>query len=386
MSAALSTNEVMEDVSLTDNLTGGQIQEVLDTLIHQAVSPIIRTSDVFDLQVIHILGSTTRNRKRKLSSLPRDESIDTMCQFLVSDSGEEKVRLIGAMKLERGFVYNFVVRHNREAAGYIELYQDHVGQVKPDRLVDLRMAAIEASVGGARDTLYMALLNSRDCLELAYKFRNTIVMNYHRHAFKQAKAFVKNKGANFDFKDVHQNFLTAVTKAVDKYDSSKGALTSYVNWWLLNAQTSSNSTHGHEYGIAYTIPQLQKKSLAEKSNKVSRVNFGVSLDRMVGTDEDKRELSQLIAGDVSVETELLGDEELDRVRALAKHADIRGLARLYLDIEEVYSKKEFRKMVRTMRKQLGVVPTKTPDGIRFVPMGPKVKGRGRKKGSQDQTL
>ena len=366
--AAELTPDDTVDTKLTDNLTGGQIQEVLDTLIHQAVSPIIRGSDSFDMQVAYILSSTARNRKRKLSSLPREESIDAMCQFLTTTDREEKVRLIGMMRLERSFIYNYVVKFLKAVEGYVELYHLWLTakNVQDKFSHERRLEAMERSVGYTRDKLFHTIRTSHDYLELAYKFRNSIVMNYLKHAYKQAKAFTKSK-PNFDQKDVYQNFLTAITKAVDKYDSAKGALTSYINWWLLNAQTTSNNSHGHEYGIAYTIPQLQKKALAEKSPRGTHINFGISLEKMVGNAGEETELGQYIAGDCSVEQDILDGEEIDTIRALVKHADTRGIARLYLDIDEVFSKKEKRKMIRTMRRQLGLVPHKDDKGrIQFV--------------------
>lgn len=355
------------DLVLSENLTGGQIQEILDTLIHGAVSPIIRGCDAFDLQVQYILSVTARNRKRKLSSLPREEAITLMCRYLASSDREEKVRLVAAMRLERGFIYNFVVKFLAETGDYLDLY--HKWCTERDKsarnMHRRRLTALERNIGCSKGTLFQTINNSQDYLRLAYTFRNSIVMKYVRHSFKQARSFVDMKGPTFDLEDVSQNFLAAVTKAVDKYDASKGALTSYINFWVLNAQTTSNSTHGHEYGVAYSIPQLQKKALAEKSSKGKAINFSVSLDKMVGNDGEETELGQYIAGDASVEEELTREEDLDHVRFLAKAADIRGAARLYLEVDEVFSRKEKRKMLRTMSKQLGLVPRRVNGEIKF---------------------
>lgn len=350
--------------NLTDNLTGGQIQEVLDMLINQAVGPIIRCSSAFDLQIVHVLGATARNKKRKLSSLPREESIDLMCQFLSSEDADAKIQMASAMKLERSFFYNFVVRFLKEVDGYQKLYVKWLRAKSHKRKVNLsaQLAAIENNVSADRKTLWSSVCSAEDYLGLAYTFRNTIVLHYVRHAYKEAKAFVKVKGKNYDFNDVYQNFLAAVTKAVDKYDSSKGALTSYINWWLLNAKTTSNSLHGHEYGVAYSIPQLQKKAHAEKSSKAKQVNFGISLDKLVGSGEDRKELVQYIEGDWSVEEELLSNEEVVTIRALAKSVDPKGIARLYLDLDEVFSMKEKRQMVTAMQSQLGITPARDDGG------------------------
>ncbi len=343
---------------LPDNLTSGQIQDVLDTLILEAVKPIVLNTNSFDAQIVHLLGRTVKNRKRKLSALAREEVIDLMCAFLTTADKAYKVKLLSAMKLERSFITGFIVNFLKEVDGYTALYRGAIADKSAERQLHdtKRCNAIERAVGSDHDSLFGTIASARDYLTLAHTFRNKIVMNYFKHSFKHARAFVESKGRNFDVMDANQNFLAAVARAIDKFDASKGALTSYINFWLLSAQTSSNSLHGHEYGIAYTIPQNQKKALAEKSSKTGEVNFGVSLDSLVNSDGDETTLEQYLQGSQSVEKDILHDEALDEVRALAKSADIRGLARLYLDIDEVFSLKEKRQMVRTMREQLGVLP------------------------------
>lgn len=352
------------DTNLTDNnLTGGQIQEVLDFLIYEALSPLVKTSDVFDVQIVYLLGLTARNRKRKLSAMPREEFMNALCHCLITDDRDKKMHILRNSKIERGFVYGFIVEFLKETLPYVDLYQKHMFARGHEKIqLDMRMKAIEQSVGSTRHKLFSVVNTARDYLELAYEFRNSIVSNYIRHAYKQAKSFVKakaEKGVHIDFDDAFQNFQTAMTKAVDKYDSGKGALTSYINWWVLNAQSGSNTDHGHEYGIAYSIPQLQRKQMAQ--NNSTDVNFSVSLDKLVGSADDaegQTDLKDYIVGDVSPEVKLEKEQELDVIRYLAKCADTRGLARLYLDIDEVFSKKELRAMRRTTRAQLGVQPSK----------------------------
>lgn len=334
-----------------DSLTGGQIQEILDYVILEALTPIILTSDVFDIQLIYLLSLTTRNRKRKISALPREEFISLVSQALIIDDRSKKIELIAKAKIERSFLYNFVVNFLKETEGYRDLYQRYLVADRHEHAsLNLRLNAIEANVGASRDRLFPAINTCTDYLELTYEFRNSIVSNYVKFAYKQAMNFCDMKGPNYDFKDVFQNFLTAITKAVDKYDCSKGALTSYIQFWLLNAQTA-DSSHGHEYGIAYTLPQLQKKNLACNTGG-GEVNFSVSMDKLTGKDnEESGGLQDYIVGSEGVDREVELKQELDLVRYFAKCADIRGLARLYLEIDEVFSTKELVKMAQTMQKQ-----------------------------------
>lgn len=357
--APITTTKAIEDneveLDLTKNLTGGQVQEVLDFLIVEALSPIIKNSNIFDAQVCYLLSLITRNRKRKVSALERDELSAMLCNYIASTDCNRKINILTNAKIERGFFYAFVFNFLKEVEGYVETYQTFITErdsAEHDRLLG-KLISIEQSVGISRSNLLPTINMCTDFLDLTYSFRNSIISNYIRHAYKHAKAFCANKSRNFDFNDVHQNLLTAVTKAVDKYDSSKGAMTSYINFWILNAMTS-NLEHGHEYGIAYTIPHTQRKALAEGTN--TEVNFSVSLEQQITSDEDgsgNTVLSHLV-GDHGTDVTLEQKQELDMVRYLAKHADIRGIARLYMDVDEFFSEKEKRKMQETMKEQLGI--------------------------------
>ena len=151
--------------------------------------------------------------------------------------------------------------------------------------------------------------------------------------------------------------MAAITKAIDKYDSSKGALTSYINYWILNAQTYSNTNYGNEYGVAYTIPQVQKRNV--QGTKATQVNFSVSLDAITsGEGEDEEiDLKGFLVGDDGVDKKIEAAQEASILMFLIKSADPLGLARLYLDLDEYISRKEKVLMLRSMKKQLGYMPT-----------------------------
>ena len=348
----------MVDTKVVDNLTGGQIQEVLDLLIFESIAPIIRASDVFDIQLVHLLSMTARNRKRKLSALPREEFITTLCQALAVSSRDRRLEIVSEAKIERGFIYKFVVNFLKGASDYTSMYQRHLtcrDEVERMRL-DGKLRSIEVGLSCTRERLFSSLNASQDYLNLMYAFRNQIVHNYMKFAYKEARMYSAQKGSNYSFDDVYQNFLTIVTKAIDKYDASKGALTSYIKWWILNAQTTPNSDHGHEYGIAYTLPQTQKKHLAVNGGNGTQVNFSVSLNSLVGKDGEETELEYHLPGNEGVDIEIERRQELDEVRSLVKKADIRGLARLSLEIDEVFSRREYRNMVLAMKEQGIPVP------------------------------
>lgn len=339
----------------TSNLTGGQIQEVLDYLIYRGLEPIVMNSTIFDVQLVHLLSIASTNKKRKISALGREAFINRVCLALTTSDVHFKMECIAGAKLERGFVYNFLVKFLETADGYLDLYTQYLTSSKHTEraLLDRRLAAIEKSLSFSRSTLFQTLTLCRKYVELAYEFRNQIVCQYIRHAYKQAHAYCKSKGANFELHEVQQSLMAAITKALDKYDSSKGALTSYINYWILNSLTYASQSYGHEYGIAYQIPQTQKKSL--QGTKAEYVNFSVSLNSMLD-DDSEASFGDLLISEARTEDAYIANKEAEDTAYLIKHADPKGLARLYLDLAEFISPKEKQRMLRSMKRQLGQVP------------------------------
>lgn len=312
------------------NLTGDNIQTVLDNLLYRALYPIVRHTKIFDTQIQHVLARITINKKRKLVSIDRDIAIALLCNALVEEDFALKFALIEQVKIERSIIHRFIDLVMKDIEIYYQLYISNLA--KPNKIIDAKLEAFRVNFGAKSvDDLFVIRSQVNDFIAEYYKYRNSIVDHYIKFSHKVSNNFKQTKN-NFDSNDVFQNFLSAVTKAIDKYDSSKGALTSYINYWILNAKTCNSSSS--EYGIAYTIPHSKKK---EKVSNKKYVNFSTSLD----SDEI---LNIEHSDDIHQDTER--EEENKIVQYLIKTIDRHGCLRLTLDIEEYFSAKE----LDTMRK------------------------------------
>jgi hypothetical protein len=322
------------------NLTGEQIQKVMDMLLYKALEPIVLNSEIFDSQVSHVLTLVATNRKRKLSSVPREELIENLCAFLTHSDRAFKFRTIRECRVERSFVHGFIKRFLEDNKDFLPAYYKFLLDPIADNKATVdNLAYIGAGV--KRSDMYRMVTLSEGYLKKFYTFRSAVLDNYLRHSSAQAKSHMNaNQNNQLDFHDLKQSILKAIVVALDKYDSSKGALTTYINWWVLNAQTCSAD---HEYGVAYTVPQSQKRKLAE--GRSTEVNFSVSLDALTKPgEEDERNLySTLSDGHVMTDDfERLEAQQL--VQLLAKEVDREGVARLTLDIGEFFTPEEIELM------------------------------------------
>lgn len=341
-----------------NNLTGEQVQQILDLFLYDALEPIVLHSSAFDVQIVYLLGLITRNRKRKLSSIPREEAINLLARALVTDNLYDKFELVRSAKIERNFIHLFVARYLDSAKDYTDLYNQYLVTAGAERKIIAQKLKVQAQGLKTKPRmLYLICQNSTIALQVFYEYRTKVIGNYAQLASKQAKNRVQHKASNgLDFKDLRQNILRGVMVGVDKYDSNKGALTSYINWWILNAQTCSSSDH--EYGVAYTIPSSYKRRLVN-DDKADTVNFSVSLDDLLSSEaDDNSSLHNFIGDDTDIVRELSISHDNKIIQYITKCLDVKGIVRLSLDIDEFFSNKELKAMRKYMQHNMpdAVIP------------------------------
>ncbi len=338
------------------NLTSGQIETVLDTLLNDCLAEVVENTNAFDVQLAYLISLITSNKKRKpYNAESRERAISLIVKAMTSER-EDKMMFIKELKIERSFVYMFLEQFiDNYYEVYTTLYRTFVGTSDPVlRRSCARKLDVYVNLFGAqsRSTLFVCINNVKELLPHFKAYFHSVVEDFYRLCVQQAKFHTDtNKGKHFDIKDAQQNFLRNVIIAINKYDSSRGALVSYVKWWILNAQTCNSADH--EYGIAYTIPQTQRKKLA--SGEDSFVNFSVSLDQPKddsgGEGEGSIDFHSKVSDDRNLDEMVDGQRRAERLGLLIKRIDPMGIARLTLDVKEYFTDTEKAQMMRHMRKQ-----------------------------------
>jgi hypothetical protein len=332
------------------NLTGEQIQQVLDVFLYKALEPIVLYSNVFDHQVSYILSIVSSNRKRKVSSLDREVIIDLLCSYLFERDGVEKFELLRKARIQRSFIHMFISRFIQKFSDYMETYSEFL-LAKGQRRKDLResLNGIAQLAGCAnRQELYVILTLSTAYIRQFYAYRSSVCEKYLKQSSIDAKDYISTNGVTSDFHDVRQTILKAILVAIDKYDSDRGAFTSYLKCWIRNALTSK--TVEHEYGIAYTVPQAQRQKIAQHAT--GYLNYSVSLDELSDDSETTKSLHSVIGDETDHSDDISRVQETMLIRRIAKLADIRGCARLHLDIGEVFSESELNKMREQTKREI----------------------------------
>ena len=334
-------------MSADKNMTGEQIQQIMDMLLYKSLEPLVLYTSVFDAQVEYLLWLISTNRKRKLSSLERADAVGRLAAYLGVTDRHQRFEFVRAARVERFFIHRFLTSFVQANGGYVQQYKDFLRDPSKEKQVALDKYA--AQVGRCdRGNLYIAIKICKAYLDRFYSYRNSIVGHYVKIANKWAKAHLTQTSGRSSYKDLVQSIIKSVITALDKYDSRKGALTTYITFWTKNAMKSSKE---HEYGVAYTVPQSQRKKMFEGTS--TNVNFGVSLDSLYadGDDDENLALHSILAQETSMDEDIERNQSCVMVQRLAKKVDPMGVARLALDIGEHFTEAERAIMRQQMAEE-----------------------------------
>lgn len=320
------------------NLTGEQIQQIMDMLLYKALEPIILYTDEFDAQVEYLLYLITTNRKRKLTSIDRDVVLCSLASYLTEKDKAVRLSIIKSARIERFFIHAFISKFCANAQPFIAGYHEFLLNPTPDKKDKLNALA-KSLANTSRHRLYKAYNIASVYITRFYDYRATVIGHYVKNVSKLAKAHTNMSTSNTSFHDLRQSIFRNTLTALDKYDSRKGALTSYINTWAKNATTTAKE---HEYNIAYTIPQSQRKKLVDGT--ATDRNFSVSLDSLYSDNDEESLALYGILAESSMEEDIERADTVNMVQRVAKSVDPLGIARLTLDIGEYFSDAELRLM------------------------------------------
>lgn len=317
------TLDVLKSVKerLDHNYTSYQLLSVLDKLLIKSIAPIINTTDYVDRVLANVVAWAAVNPRRKVTSLPKPKFNTYVMAYLASDKPKQKIKILSRLRLERNVLF-FI------ATCFINATKSLAAERPSTSLIN-ELAVTHPN------RLYFASRDSQFWYAQASDFKGQIMEKYMRMAMVEAQMFHKqqrmdNPHLKFELDELGQNFMLAVSKAVDKCDAQQGTLTTYVQNWIKDAK--GNSSLRGEYGIAYTIPAAHRRAMAaKKDGKPHIVNISVSID--------SQDLEHLTS-DSNVEEEVERTRRICRVRLLAKRVDPTGIGRLYLGIDEIFDDQE----------------------------------------------
>lgn len=252
---------------LTENYSSPQIIKTLDNLLFNALQPLMLNSDFVDYVLVELLPHVFLNQRRKFSNVLFQELRDNLFSVVMIEDRVEKIKLLRKQNLERSVFFALLVAVEKQALLYLAETNKQLNAMakgKPVERIQLKQMQSEFFV---HKDMYQTSQSVIFWLKQAFRFKQMIVEKYTRHAIVEANKMVASTNLQIDPDDLSKDLILAIHKAIDKYDSEKGPLTSYVNTWFMEAKT--NYRNAHEYGVAYNMPTGKRKKMIDEGSAKS---------------------------------------------------------------------------------------------------------------------
>jgi len=338
---------------LSENLSSAQLADTLDDLIFAALKPIMLATDHIEQTLAEMLPFVASNGRRKFAVMAQADLVNALFSVINGTDKKEKLKLLRSVRLERTIHFSclksFELLAGRHTKAEIELiHTPHSDTTKRYKLRE-EMKAIERRLNLRQGkNLFSVQAKAHYWHNQALEFKGMIIEKYVRLAYTDSMKAQADTELQIDLDDLFKNYVLAIPKAIDKFDPQKGALTSYIRWWFMDASTPFKS-NSHEYGVNYHVPTAQrKKLLANGTSGFS--NFSVALDdNTQSSNEDEN----------GVLDRMIHDEDTKQLHNLAVRADQHRMAVLTMEIPYHLSADEKATLIATVVKaRKGTTATK----------------------------
>lgn len=305
---------------ITNNLTSYQYLTVLDELLYNAVAPIVGATRFFDVFLAQVLGWQTVNPKRKSCGVGRQELATLTTLFFLTEDPKQKMKIVRQMKLYRNILFECVYRWLEATEEYERISSvigSREGLEATSRVSELGLMRPGWSLHSTRSATVYWVGESK-------KFKESIVQKYTRLCARIAQQDYVKLGHPISLDDMLQIYVMTMSKAIDRCDADRGVLTTHIQNWLKSAKN--------------TVQSMGEKDSGGYSHK-DKVFGHVSLEDVdvAVSDDDTRDRQ----------------EEIMRIRRVAKAFDPEGVGRILLGIEEVLSDEDRRVLHSMAVRPLG---------------------------------
>lgn len=283
---------------IDDNLSSRQQFLVLDSMLLRALEPLAATTPTYLESVAEIMASAVFARRK----LDADARSACFAAFFATDR-VSAVEAIVEANVDRGYALSYLSKvldiGTRFETAHVEVARHRNGRVEAKYMSDLSQCS--ASLGN--DPLIVpALRTARYWYDATIDFRDQIVEKYYRLTVQNAYRAARKQPASIEARDVFSAGIVSACRAIERFDSRSGVLTTYLARWL---RGSSTGTGVQSIGRAYSV----------KSRKKDDSSWSVPLDNLPDIEDAGA------AADATIDVPLA----LIRAEALAQDPDVKAV-------------------------------------------------------------
>ena len=249
------------------NLTGGQIVEILNLFLYASIANIFIYSSFGKQCCATLLSLSDNNKKRKLSNISRQELADSLYNTIMA-SNKTSFDYYKAGKIERSISFKIL-------CAFLDLLKDYDEKEANNRINYYTLNQLNLSDKYAGIT-YLKALNYQ---KLYLEFKDKVMQKYYLLAYKYTmQKYTSSTTFSVDIDDLFKTLVIAISVGIDKYREDKGSLSSFIIWQFKHFLL--NPSFDYEYGMSYSINKSAKIGLTKNNDKGIN-NFAYEIDDTV---------------------------------------------------------------------------------------------------------
>lgn len=305
--------------TIPNNLTSVEYLKTLDSLLENALYPIIMSTRFLDTFLSKILAWQSTNPKRKTTSENKRDLPSYVVLFLISSNPEQKLKIYRKIGFDRGITMEVIRRWLELMSKYDALISNPEPTLDQMKLINRLLIAVGANEDGYP---YGAYLQVKFWIERTNFFKSLILEKYTRMILNTAQSDYVRFQHKIDLEDIMQVYFMAASKAIDKCDPNKGVLTTHIQHWLLSAKN-------------VVVKNYLDTNSSSTTHKPTPESHEI-IDKLLSDRDIAPEANTLME---STEDKLERTGNIDRVRQIARFFDPHGYARLTMGIGEYVTPK-----------------------------------------------
>lgn len=322
-------SRLLAEEELKENLSGRQIMAILDRLLKGALQPVLTLTNLCRRGLCDVLAQFSFDSRRRLGDLDRQSTIDSLFSAAVAGNQARHARLVLSMHLDRGIGSQIITAFLRETSRLPDIERRLLAN-RHDRGAQQELFRLARRLGCTQPhRLAAGLTWCRHYTSLYDKFKGMVVAKYRRFVLSQARIAIENSALPMDLQETIKNYMMAVSKALDKYNSNRGALTSYIQQWLKNERTNPefDPRYAQSFGLSGGSRREVAGRYASGASGVNNFALSLSVDS-VAQRAEQIDLEDSLAADDLV----LRREHFEKMKRLAGWAPNARVAMLALGI------------------------------------------------------
>lgn len=263
--------DILHQSQFKKNLSGNQIEALLDYFLYSAISPLLQTI-WFKNELALVINHMLRDLKFKISRINRNVAQSHILNAISALSKEEILSQLKQASLDRNifrdildeFLYKTKILMKDE-----ETFFSSLNSLSYDSKSAEEISLLEEEFGLSRSFLVRISKEVKFWFDRYLEFRHLIIGKYLRFAYKYAKITKLNR-PNADLQCFFKSLILAIGTALNKYTADKGTLTSYIQLWFKS--TMVNPPYDFELGRPFKLSNYAKQRMIDTGRNPNAIS------------------------------------------------------------------------------------------------------------------